>query len=325
MDVLVAGATGALGRPLVAALVGRGHTVHGLSRTPGNHDALVAAGASPVIADAMDRDALLAATRGLRLDAVVHVLTALKKPPLRYSDLDQTNRLRRQGTANLLDVARATGARRFVVESMHLGYGVGDWGDEVITEETPFAPPGRAAGQERMLAAFRSLEAQVRAATEAGRIEGVSLRFGAFYGRGATEEMVTMLRQRRLPLVAGGTGVMHWIHLPDAAAATVAALEVHSPAPAYNVVDDEPVSWRDFVGMLTQTFDTPKPLSLPRWLVRLAAPNGAAFMTSRMRVSNAKAKRELGWAPGTSTYRDGIAQLAASIAGDGRGVMQPAR
>src|SRR5690349_5696572 len=131
MKVFVAGATGALGRPLVLSLLRRGHTVHGLTHTPGNAAQLAATGATPLVADAMNRDALLSAVQGLRFDAVVHALTALKKPPLRYSDIEPTNRLRSEGTANLLEVARATGARRFVAESMHVGYGLGDWGDTV--------------------------------------------------------------------------------------------------------------------------------------------------------------------------------------------------
>ena len=310
MNVLVAGATGALGRPLVQLLQERGHTVYGITRTPGNSEALAATGATPVVVDVMDREALLSAVHGMHVDTVVHALTALKKPPLRHSGLDQTNRLRTEGMSNLLDAARATGARRVVAESMHVGYGLGDWGDTVITEETPFAPPGRNAGMERINAAFRSLEAQLREATQAGWITGVAVRYGAFYGPGASEGLVDMLRHRRLPLVAGGDGVMHWIHIDDAAAATVAAIEHPSPAPAYNVADDEAVTWRDFAGLLAQSFEAPAPMSIPRWVVQVMAPYGAEVMTSRLRVSSAKAKAELGWTPALPTYRQGIAQLA---------------
>ena len=311
MNVLVAGATGALGRPLVQSLQARGHTVYGLTRTAGNSATRAASGATPVLADAMDRDALLRAVDGMRFDAVVHELTALKKPPLRYSGMESTNRLRIDGTANLLEAARATGARRFVAQSMHVGYGLGDWGDTVVTEQTPFAPPGRSAGLERINAAFRSLEAQLREATAAGWITGVALRYGAFYGPGATDSMVDMLRHRRLPLVGGGGGVMQWIHIDDAVAATVAAIEHPSPAPAYNVVDDEAVTWHDFLGLMAQSFATPAPLSLPRWVVQMAAPYGVEFMTTRLHVANAKAKAELGWTPSLPTYREGMAQHAA--------------
>jgi len=306
MDVLVAGASGALGQPLLRQLVARGHTVHGLTRTPANAEAITRLGARPVVADAMDREALLAATRDLRLDAVVHALTALKKLPARYRDMAQTNALRTEGMANLLAVARATGARRVVAESMHVGYGLGDWGSQVITEETPFAPPGRTPGLEQVNAAFRALESQLR---DAEGITGVAMRYGAFYGPGATESTVAMMRRRLVPLVGDGDGVMHWIHMEDAASATVAALEHASPSPAYNVVDDEPVSWRDFVGRLAEACGTPKPMRLPRAVVTVAAPYAVLFMTTRLRVSNARAKRELGWAPAYPTYREGLAQF----------------
>jgi len=310
MKVLIAGATGALGRPLVRALLDRGHTVDGITRTPGNAGALSAAGAAPIVADCMDRDALLVAVRGLQVDAVVHALTALKKPPLRYAVIEQTNRLRIQGTSNLLDAARATGARRFVAESMIVGYGLGDWGDTVLTEDTPFAPPGRTTGLDRVQSAFRSIEGQVREAAAAGWIQGVSLRYGAFYGPDSVAGMVEMLRRHRLPLVSGGGGVMHWINIDDAASATVAALEATTPAAAYNITDEEPVSWRDFVGRMAEVFGAPAPRSLPRWMVRLAAPYGVEFTTTRMRASNARAKAELGWTPAVPTYREGLARLA---------------
>ena len=314
MEVLVAGASGALGRPLVRALVAGGHHVHGLTRTPGHRELVAGLGAEPVVADAMDGESLAAAVRGLRLDGVIHVLTALKKLPTRSAHMEQTNRLRTLGTANLLRAARATGARRFVAESMHVGYGLGDWGDQVLTEATPFAPPGRNPGLERVMAAFRSLEDQVLGASREGWIEGVALRFGAFYGpEGGSESLVEALRRRRLPLLGAGQGVMHWIHLEDAAAATVAALEKGSPGAAYNVVDDQAVTWNDFLGLLAETFGAPRPRSLPRWLLSLAAPYAVEFMSTRIAVSNALARRELGWTPAAPTYMEGIAKLAWSL------------
>lgn len=310
MKVLIAGATGALGRPLVRELIERGHTVYGLTRTQGNSDSLTRAGATPIFADAMDRDALLASLREVQVDVVVHALTALKKPPLHYSGLEQTNHLRTEGTTNLLAAARACGARRFVAESMHVGYGLGDWGDTEITEATPFAPPGRNAGMERINAAFRSIEGQVNQATAEGWIEGISLRFGAFYGPTSVADYVARLRRRQFPLVGGGTAVMHWIYIDDAARATAAALEKGAPGQAYNIADDEPVTWHDFIGRMAEAFQVPRPLSLPRSVVALFAPYGVEFMTSRVRVSTARAKQELDWTPQVPTYREGLALVA---------------
>lgn len=312
MKVLVAGASGALGVPLTRLLVSAGHQVVGLTRTPANRSRLAKLGAEPVVADAMDADGLLAAVRGMRTDAVVHALTALRRPPARYRDMAATNALRVRGTTNLLAAAGAVGARRFVVESMHLGYGYGDWGDRVLTEDQRWAPPGRTAPLERTLAAFRSLERQVLEATEQGRIEGISLRFGAFYGPGAgLETFVDLLRARRMPLPGGGRRVLSWIHITDAATAVLAALERGRPSQAYNVVDDEPVSWRDFAGTLAAAFDTPRPWSAPTWTMRIAAPYLTAFLgDTTLRASNARARAELDWVPSVPDYREGIGRAA---------------
>jgi nucleoside-diphosphate-sugar epimerase len=269
------------------------------------------------VADVLDRDGLLAAVAEQRADAVVHALTALKKTPMRHRDMYRTNELRDAGMANMLAAARVLGARRCVVESMHVGYGYGDWGTQVLTEDVPFAPRGRTRGLERHLAGFRALEGQLFEATRAGWIEGVSLRFGAFYGPDAgMQAIVEMLRRRRLPLVDGGHAVLSWIHHEDAAAAVVAALERGRPGEAYNIVDDEPVTWRDFLGLLAATADTPLPLSLPRWLLGLAGPYAAAFLTTTLRASNAKAKRELGWTPALPTYRVGIPRTIQALRAD---------
>lgn len=307
MKVLIAGATGALGMPLVQKLIAGGHEVLGLTRTPGNTRVLTDLGARPIVADVMDRQGLLAAVDGLRADAVVHALTALKKAPMRHRDMYRTNELRDAGMTNLLAAARALGARRCVVESMHVGYGYGNWGERMLTEETPFAPRGRTRGLERHLAGFRALEGQLFEATRAGWIEGVSLRFGAFYGPEAgMRTIVELLRRRRLPLLSGGHAALSWIHLDDAAAATVAALERGQAGEAYNVVDDEPATWRDFLGLLAATAGAPAPRSMPRWVVGLAGPLAAAFLSTTLRASNAKAKRDLGWTPTLPTYRVGI-------------------
>ena len=311
MKVLIAGASGALGVPLTRVLLAAGHEVIGLSRTPGKRDRLRALGAEPLIADVMDRRALLAAVEGLKADAVVHVLTALKKAPIRHRDMTATNALREEGTANLLTAARVVGARRFVVESMIFGYGYGDWGTKVLAEDDPpFGPQGRSRWLERHIGAMRSAESQTFAAEG---IEGIALRYGLLYGPGAgAEETVEMLRHRRLPVLRDGGGPLSWIYIEDAAAATAAALENGRPGQAYNVVDDEPTSWREFMEAMAEAVGAPAPLAVPRWALRLA-PYAYASLTSTMRVSNAKARRELGWAPSYPTYRQGIQKVAESL------------
>jgi nucleoside-diphosphate-sugar epimerase len=313
MKVLLAGATGTLGGPLVRALLAASHEVIGLGRTPGNRDKLRTLGAQPLIADVMDRAALLDAVAGLKADAVLHEMTALKKIPTLHRDMARTDALREVGTANLLAAARSVGARRFVTQSFFMGYGYGDWGDRALTEAYPFAPPERGAF-ERHLAAMRSTERQ---AFTAEGIEGVALRYGSLYGPGGgTEPMIEMLWRRRLPVPRGGGGITSLIFVEDAAAATVAALERGRSGEAYNVADDEPVSWGVFFGAVAKAFGTPQPREVPRWVFRFM-PYARAMMLGDHRLSNAKAKRELGWTPSAPTYREGISRLAEALGEEG--------
>jgi nucleoside-diphosphate-sugar epimerase len=225
-----------------------------------------------------------------------------------------TNALREEGTANLLAAARAVGARRFLVESMIFGYGYGDWGTKVLTEDDPpFGPPGRSRWLERHVGAMRSAERQTFAAEG---IEGIALRYGLFYGPDAgAKEMVEMLRRRRLPVLRDGGGPLSWVYIDDAATATAAALENGRPGQAYNIVDDEPTSWAEFMRAVAEAVGAPPPLAVPRWALRLA-PFVYTMMTSAMRVSNDKAKRELGWAPSYPTYRQGIEKVTESLRGE---------
>ncbi len=309
MKVLIAGASGALGTPLTRALIAGGHEVLGLARSPESMDHLSHLGAHPILVNVMDRDDLLRAVKGVQADAVIHALTALKKTPLRHQGMYATNALRDGGTTNLLAAAREVGARRFVAESIALGYGYGDWGEKVITEDCPFAPAGRSSQLERHMAGMRSLERQIWEATQAGWIEGISLRYGYFYGPASLVPILAMLRRRSLPLPDGGRAVTSWIYLEDAAAATVAALERGKAGEAYNIVDDEPVRNKDFFTFLCQQAHLPKPFSLPSWMMRPLAPLATDFFATSMRVSNAKATRELGWKPVVApTYRQGIQQ-----------------
>jgi nucleoside-diphosphate-sugar epimerase len=306
MKVLIAGAGGAIGVPLTRQLVANDHEVLGLVRRAAGAAALEALGARPVVADALDRDGLLRAVAGLSADAVVHELTALKKPPLRQSGMALTNRLRTEGTTNLLEAADALGAKRFVTQSIILGYGFYDHGPGVLTEEAPF---GRPAGNKNdpAVAAMLSTEEQAFTAPE-----GIALRYGIFYG-GDVEERRAQLAKRRLPVAAGG--LIGWIHHDDAAAATVAALERGRPQQAYNIVDDQPATWREVVTAMADGFGLPRPRNIPVWLVRLAAPYSASFaLDTSMRVSNAKAGAELGWRPMYPTYREGIEAMVAAHA-----------
>lgn len=299
--VLIAGAGGAVGVPLTRRLIEHGHEVCGLTRNPGRSRTLADRGVHPVVADAMDRAALLRAVDGLAADAVIHELTALTRTPTRHSGMAQTNRLRTEGTANLLAAAEVIGARRFLTQSIVLGYGYRDHGDRVLTESDPFGEP-QGTKVDPHLAAMRATEQQAFTAPH-----GIALRYGMFYG-GDTARIRPQLMRRRLPVADGG--VLPWVHVEDAAAATVAALEHGRAGAAYNVADDEPATLAQVFTAMARAFGAPPPRRLPAWLLRLAAPYAVTFaVDTNLRVSTAKARDELGWRPAYPTYRDGIAAL----------------
>jgi nucleoside-diphosphate-sugar epimerase len=228
-------------------------------------------------------------------------LTALGTTKIRAA-MQGTNALRTTGTAHLLAAARAVGAHRFLTQSIVLGYGYRDHGPHVITEDDPFADPapGRFGPA---ITALHSAEEQVFSADE---MEGIALRYGAFYGPdNFTRMIVNLVRKRRLPVPSSGGGFADFIYLEDAAAATVAALEKGRAGQAYNIVDDEPVRWVDYLDALAAELGARRPWRVPTWMLR-AIPYLHTIMTTSMRVSNAKAKRELGWAPAVSTYRQGV-------------------
>jgi nucleoside-diphosphate-sugar epimerase len=309
MRVFLAGGTGAIGRLLVAALQEAGHEVLALTRSSGE----VVLGARPVVADALDRDALLRAVDGLSADVVIHELTALRKLPVKYRDMEMTNRLRVDGTANLLEAARALGARRFVTQSMVPGYGFVDHGTRLLTEDDPF---GQARGSkvDPIVSAMHSTEQQV---FNAEGIEGIALRYGAFYGLAGSDGVVAALRAGKLPVSRNGGGTMSWIHLADAAAATVAAMERSAAGRAYNIVDDAPVTWGEMFGEHARAAGTKPPRVLPNWLIRLAAPYFATLMIdTSMRVSNARAKAELQWTPRYPSYREGVSTISTRVGRD---------
>lgn len=305
MKVLLAGASGAVGTPLTRQLIAAGHQVVGITRSKANAERLWHAGAEAVVADVMDRQALLDAVREVRADAVIHQLTNLGTTNMRKA-FQGTNALRTTGTANLLAAARAVGAHRFVTQSIIFGYGYRDHGPKVITEEAPFGEPvpGMLG---KVVAALRANEEQVFTADE---IEGISMRYGFFYGQDAMMRMIfDQVRKRRLPVPSSGGGFADFIYLDDAAAATVAALEKGRAGQAYNIVDDEPVRLADFLNTVASELGVRRPRRMPDVLFRPIPYLGAIVRTS-MRVSNAKAKRELGWTPTVSTYREGIRLIA---------------
>ena len=301
MRVLLAGASGAVGTPLTRQLIAAGHEVVGISRSQANAERLRNAGAEAVVTDVMDRESLLGALRGVRADAVMHQLTALGTTKMREA-MRGTNALRTTGTAHLLAAARAVGAHRFLTQSIVLGYGFRDHGPHVITEDDPFAEPEPgplAAG----VAAIRSNEEQVFSADE---MEGIALRYGAFYGQDSFNRMViNLVRKRRFPVPSSGGGFVNFIYLEDAAAATVAVLEKGRAGQAYNIVDNEPARWADYLDTLATELGARRPWRVPGWVLR-PIPYIHTMMTTSMRVSNAKARRELGWAPAVSTYHEGI-------------------
>jgi nucleoside-diphosphate-sugar epimerase len=307
--VFVAGATGAIGRPLVARLVAAGHEVHGMTRYESKRAMLAELGAVPVVADALDPEQVAAAVGGARPDVIVHQLTAIGPLDMRHFDRDfaMTNRLRTEGTDHLLSAGQAVGVRRFVAQGV-AGYGAyGRTGGPLKREEDPLDPtPPRE--MRETLAAIRHLE---QAVLDARWTEGIVLRYGAFYGPGTSMapdgEQSELVRRRRFPLVGDGGGVWSFIHVADAAEATVAAVE-HGRRGVYNVVDDDPAPVADWLPALARELGARKPMRVPRFIGRLfAGETGVAMMTELRGASNAKAKRELAWRPAHPSWRQGFA------------------
>jgi nucleoside-diphosphate-sugar epimerase len=300
MRVFVAGATGAIGKQLVPRLVAGGHEVHGMTRTESKQGMLRELGAVPVVADALDPDQVATAVGRVEPDVIVHQLTALAGEGMRglKRRVAMTNRLRSEGTDHLLAAGQAVGVRRFVAQS---NYGLyARTGGPVKSEEDPLdtTPPRR---QREASAAIYHLE---EAVLDAGWTEGIVLRYGAFYGPGTG--MDEWFRKRRFPLVGDGGGVWSFIHIADAAEATVAAVE-HGSRGVYNIVDDDPAPVAEWLPDLTRMLSGKKPRRVPSFIVRLAAGEFAVLMMTEGRgASNARAKRELGWHPAHPSWREGF-------------------
>jgi 2-alkyl-3-oxoalkanoate reductase len=309
MRVFLAGATGAIGRRLVPQLVDRGHSVVATTRTQDKVELLRALGAEPVVVDGLDAAGVGEAVARAEPDAIVHQMTALAGTPnLKHFDkwFAVTNELRTQGTKHLLAAADASGVERFVAQSFTGWNNARDDGP-IKTEDDPL-DDHPAAEQTQSLAAIRFLEEAVLSAP----LEGIVLRYGSFYGPGASESLVEMVRKRKLPVIGAGTGVWSWIHLDDAAAATVAALE-HGTRGIYNVVDDEPAPVADWLPYLADVVGAKPPRRVPVWLGRLAAGEvGVSMMTQIRGSSNAKARRELRWQPAWRSWREGFRRAATA-------------
>jgi 2-alkyl-3-oxoalkanoate reductase len=308
MRVLVVGASGAIGTRLVPQLIDRGHEVTGTFRSAGSAERLRALGAEPVALDLLDAPAVRRLVLERRPEAIVHQATALGS--MRFSrSLDRTfvatNRLRTEGTDALLAAAHEAGVRRFVAQSF-ASYRYARVGGPVKTEDDPLdpAPPANA---RRTMAALRHLD---RVVTEAG---GIALRYGGFYGAG-DDGLVELVRKGWFPIVGDGGGYASFIHLDDAAAATVLALE-HDGAGIYNVVDDEPAPLREWLPAVAEILGARPPRRLPRWLARLVAGEGIVVMTTEARgASNARAKRKLGWTLRYASWRQGFVAAYAPAA-----------
>lgn len=309
MRVFVAGATGAIGKQLVPRLVAAGHEVTGMTSKEANRGLVTELGATPVVADALDPDQVAEAVGRANPEVIVHQLTAIGAVDLRHMDRSfaRTNRLRTEGSDHLLSAGRAVGVKRFVAQSAIYGF-YARTGGAVKTEEDPLDPdPPRA--MRESLAAIRHLEEAVLGAPWT---DGIVLRYGAFYGphtsMAAGSGQFEMITKRKFPLVGNGGGVWSFIHIADAAEATLAAIERGRPG-IYNIVDDEPAPVSEWLPALAQTLGARKPMHVPRFVGRLAAGEvGALFMTEIRGASNAKAKRDLGWQPAHPSWRQGFAE-----------------
>jgi nucleoside-diphosphate-sugar epimerase len=306
MRVFVAGASGAIGRRLLPQLIAAGHEVTGSTRTEQGAETIRAAGARAAICDALDPEALHAAMAEAAPEVVVHQLTAL---PHRFDPRDKeiyapTNRVRSEGTRNLLDAARAAGARRMVCQSIAFAYAPGAQA-EVMDEDAPLALGAPAPFGD----AVRVIDEMERAVVDADGLEGLVLRYGWFYGPGTyyadDGTMAADVRKRRFPILGKGTGLFSFVHVDDAASATVAAVERGAPG-IYNVVDDDPAPQREWLPAYAEAIGAKKPLRVPVWIARLAVGKIASVASVQPGASNAKAKRELGWEPRWASWRQGF-------------------
>jgi nucleoside-diphosphate-sugar epimerase len=307
MRVFIAGGTGVVGQHLVPMLTAAGHEVTATTRSPGKAGLLRRLGATPVIVDGLDAGGLLAAVRQARPEVIIHQMTALSSlRNLRRFDREfaVTSKLRTAGTDNLLAAARAAGTGRFIAQSHFLAQSYA--GPPAIREGGPVTAvedplPATPAAMTQALRAIRHVEQTVSAFPG-----GIVLRYGSFYGAGASEQMLGVVRKRQMPVIGGGTGVWSFCHIEDVAAATAAAVTQGAPG-IYNVVDDDPAPVSQWLPFLASCLGAKPPLRFPAWLGRLLAGQGIVSMMTEIRgLSSEKARRELGWSPRYPSWRDGF-------------------
>jgi nucleoside-diphosphate-sugar epimerase len=314
MKVLLAGATGALGKQLVPRLLAEGHEVVGTTRTESKLALLEELGASGVVADLLDPDQVARVVAEAEPEVIIHQLTALNRPfDVRHVDrtFEETNRLRTEATDHLLAAGRAIGVKRFIAQSF-AGWPFARTGGLVKSEDDPLdpAPPD---SMRQSLAAIRHVE---EAVTGADWTEGIVLRYGGFYGPGTSLSreggaQTKQIRERKFPVVGNGAGVWSFIHIEDAADATVAAVTRGRPG-LYNIVDDDPAPVAEWLPAAASAIGAPPPRHVPRWLGRLVAGEAGAVMMTEVRgASNEKAKHELAWQPRHASWREGFAEVAA--------------
>jgi nucleoside-diphosphate-sugar epimerase len=308
MKVFLAGATGAIGKQLVPRLVEAGHEVVGTTRSESKRALIEEMGGVGVVVDALDAQQVGDAVAKAEPEAIIHELTAIETLDIRNFDRSfaLTNRLRTEGVDHLLAAGRAVGVRRFLAQSF-TGWPFARTGGPVKTEEDPLDPnPPR-----HMRESFEAIRHVEEAVTGADWTEGITLRYGGFYGPGTSlapegGEQVDMVRKRQFPIVGNGGGVWSFIHIADAAEATVAALE-RGRRGIYNIVDDDPAPVREWLPVLAEKVGGKKPWRVPKFVGRLAAGEaGVVMMTDIRGASNAKAKRELGWQPRHPSWREGF-------------------
>ena len=306
MKVFVAGASGVIGRRLVPMLVSRGHEVTGMTRSPEKGDRLSEVGATPAVCDVFDADSLRAAIASAQPEVVVHELTDLPAdvdPRKAVEQLEGNDRIREEGTRNLVEAALAAGARRMVAQSIAFLYTMGGGlktEDDPLFDDAPF-PWSRSA---------QALHALEDAVTKTEGLEGIVLRYGFFYGPGSSYApggyFAREVQRRRFPIVGKGSGVFSFIHVDDAASATVAAVEGGRPG-IYNVVDDEPAPLHEWLPVYAEALGAKKPLRVPRFIARLVAGAYTTSMATELSgASNARAKAELGWQPRYASCRQGF-------------------
>jgi nucleoside-diphosphate-sugar epimerase len=314
MKVLVAGASGALGKQLVPRLVADGHEVVGTTRSESKLGLLRELGATGVVADLLDPEQVARVVAEASPEVIIHQLTALNRPfDVKHFDrtFEETNRLRTEGTDHLLAAGHAVGVKRFIAQS-YTSWPFARTGGAVKTEEDPLDPtPPKA--MRKSLDAIRHVEDAV---TGADWTEGIVLRYGGFYGPGTSLSreggaQLEQIRQRKFPVVGDGGGVWSFVHIEDAAEATVAAV-TRGRRGIYNIVDDDPAPVAEWLPVAARAVGAPAPRHVPRWLGRIAAGEAGVVMMTEVRgASNEKAKRELGWKPRHASWREGFAEVAA--------------